>query len=52
MDINTLASVLVGLFDAEAAVGLAMLAAVIVAIVHGLLKEHHHVGSDREARPR
>ena len=47
MDSNTIASVLVGLFDTEAAVGLAMLAAVIIAIVHGLLKEHHHVGSDR-----
>jgi hypothetical protein len=52
MNINTFASVLVGVFDAEAAVGIAMLAAVIVAIVHGLLREHHHVGPDREARPR
>ena len=52
MDTNTIASVLVGLFDAEAAVGLVMLAAVIIAIVHGLLKEHHHVDSEREARPR
>ena len=30
MEINTIASVLVGLFDAEAAVGLALLALVIV----------------------
>ena len=51
MDTNILASVLVGVFDTEAAVGLAMLAAVIVAIVHGLLKEHH-LRPDREARPR
>ena len=52
MDSDTLASVLVGLFDTEAAVGLAMLAAVIIAIVHGLLREHHQVGSDRQAGPR
>ena len=36
MDINTIASVLVEVFDTEAVVGLAMLAAVIIAIVHGL----------------
>jgi hypothetical protein len=52
MDSNTLVSVLVGLFDTEAAIGLAMLAAVIIAVVHGLLKEHHHVGPDRGARAR
>jgi hypothetical protein len=52
MDSNTLASVLVGLFDTEAAVGLVMLGAVIIAVVHGLLEEHHQVGSDRDARPR
>jgi hypothetical protein len=52
MDSNTLASVLVGLFDTEAAVGLAMLAAVIIAVVHGLLKVHHQVGSDRQAGTR
>jgi hypothetical protein len=52
MDANTIASVLVGVFATEAAVGLAMLAAVIVGVVHGLLKEHHHVDSNREARAR
>jgi hypothetical protein len=51
MDTDSVASVLVGLFDTEAAVGLALLAAVIVVIVHGLLKQLHRVDSDREARP-
>ena len=52
VEIITGASVLVGVFDTEAAVGLALLAAVIVVIVHGLLKEHHHADVDREARRR
>jgi uncharacterized membrane protein YphA (DoxX/SURF4 family) len=52
MDMITGASVLVGLFDTEAAVGLAMLAAVIIVVVHGLLKGHRSDGPDREARPR
>jgi hypothetical protein len=53
MQINTIASVLVGLFDAEAAVGLALLALVIVVIVHRLFDARHDAGSqpgDRRLR--
>lgn len=52
MDINTIASVLVGLFDAEAAVGLALFAAVIFVIVRGLIDGRDDADSRDSGSPR